>query len=128
MASSISSVSLVPINTIASRPAALRPVDAGVPAGFDPEALRQSQAFQAEQRSEQERTRSAESEHTGADAGRRQAFTGDNAAFVTQLLNQDQASPKRPSFADAARAYGRFREEPQSGFVIDLPSRVDVKV
>ncbi|MBL8688944.1 MAG: hypothetical protein JNL04_07575 [Rhodospirillaceae bacterium] len=127
MASSISSVSLVPINAVALRPAPLRPVDAGVPAGLDPEALRQSQAFQAERR-EQERTRSADSERAGADAGRREAFTGDNAAFVTQLLNQDQASPKRPSFADAARAYGRFQEEPRTGFVIDLPSRVDVKV
>jgi len=128
MASSVSSVSLVPINAVALRPAPLRPVDAGVPAGFDTEALRQSQAFQAEQRREQERTRSADSERAGTDAGRRQAFTGDNVAFVTQLLNQDQAAAKRPSFADAARAYGRFQEEPQSGFVIDLPARVDVKV
>ena len=127
MASSVSSVALVPINAVALRPAPLRPVDAGVPAGFDPEALRQSQAFEAERR-EQELTRSADSGRADADAGRRQAFTGDNAAFVTQLLNQDQAAPKRPSFADAARAYGRFQEEPQSGFVIDPPARVDVKV
>ena len=127
MASSVSSVSLVPIKAVAPRPAPLRPVDAGIPAGFDPEALRQNQAFQAERR-EQERTRSADSERASADAGRRQAFSGDNAAFVTQLLNQDQAAPKRPSFVDAARAYGRFQDEPQSDFVIDLPARVDVKV
>lgn len=128
MASSVSSVSLVPINAVALRPAALRPVDAGVPAGFDPEALRQSQTFQAEQRREQERTRSADSERAGTDAGRRQALTGDNAAFVTQLLNQDQAAPKPPSFADATRAYSRFREEPRSGFILDQPARIDVKV
>lgn len=127
MASSVSSVLLVPTNAVALRPAPLRPVDAGVRAGFDPEALRRSQTFQADRR-EQERTGSIDSERAGADAARRPAVSGDNAAFVTQLLNQDQAAPQRPSFADAARAYGRFSDEPQSGFVIDLPARVDVKV
>lgn len=124
MASSISSTALVPINAVALRPAPARPVDAGVPTALDPEALRQSQA-QAETLRQQDR---AQSERPDTDAQQRQAFTGDSAPFVAQLLSQDQATSKPPSFADAARAYSRFQEEPQSGFVLDQPARVDVKI
>lgn len=124
MASSISSVALVPISAVAPRPAALEPVGTGAAAAFAPEALRQSQA-QAETF---ERTRNRESERFGTEPERRQTFGGNNAPFTAQLLNQGQDAPKPPSFADATRAYSRFREEPQTGFILDQPARIDVKV
>ncbi len=127
MASSVSSTTLVPINAITLRPVPIRPADATLAATFDPEALRQSQA-QAEALREQEQTRRRDNERSQARGDRRETFTGDSAPFLAQLLNQDQPPPKQPSFADATRAYGRFQEEPQSGFVLDQPARIDVKV
>jgi hypothetical protein len=138
MASSVSSVALVPVNAIPPRSVALRPVDADAQPqatpGFDPEALRRTQALQAttlrEAPSGQTSEQRGDTAETGEDqrsSGRRPA--GDSAPFLAQLLAQDQP-PSRPRdpFAQASRAYGRLQEEPRIGFVLDMPARIDVKV
>ncbi len=127
MASSVSSAALVPISALALRAAPVRPADAGLPALFDPAASRQSQA-QAEPLPQQDQAQSRDGAQADTGAQSRTALSGDSAPFLAQLLNQDQPPPKQPSLADATRAYARFREEPQSGFVLDEPARVDVKV
>ncbi len=130
MASSVSSVALVPIN-VAQRPPALRPVDAGAPTAFDLDAIRRAQAAQAEAPREP-RAGEAQGDDTGSDrrsGSGRQAPAGDSAPFLAQLLSQERpASSTPPSPGDVSRAYGRFREEPQSGFVLDQPARIDVRV
>ena len=127
MASSVSSTALVPINAISLRPVPVRPADALVPAAFDLEASKRSQA-QSEALRQQAQVRSQDSARSRAEGDRRQAFAGDSTPFLAQLFNQDQPSPKPPSVNEATRVYARFREEPQSGFVLDQPGRVDVKV
>ena len=127
MASSVSSTALVPISAISLRPAPVRPANALVPAAFDLETSRRSKA-QSEALRQQEQARSQDSARSQAEGDRRQAFTGESTPFLAQLFNQDQPSPKRPSFSEATRAYARFQEEPQSGFVLDQPARVDMKV
>ena len=127
MASSVSSVALIPISPLTTRSMALRPIEAGVPTAFDADALRRDKTLRAE----------TIGEARPGDAGSRQADSRpapgrttptSNAAFVTQLLAQDQPTERRKSpFADAARAYGRFREEPKNGFVLDPPHRIDLK-
>ena len=140
MASSVSSVALVHVTALSQRPVALRPIDAGVRIGAAPgleaEALRQAQAFQAEtlreapsDRARQQSSDSSEASQERSSSGGRGAPTGDNTPFLAQLLAQDQPPPRQPNpFAEASRAYGRFREEPRTGFVLDLPERVDVRV
>lgn len=135
MASSVSSVALVPATSLTARSMALRPIEAGVPTAFDADALRRDQALRAETVG---KARAADAGETSGSASRRQAAsqpapsqttpTG-NAAFITQLLAQDQpAERRRTPFADAALAYGRFRKEPATGFVLDPPQRIDLKV
>ncbi len=135
MASSVSSVALVPVASLTARSMALRPIEAGVPTAFDADALRRGQALQAETVG---KARAGDAGETSEGASSRQSAsqpapgrttpTG-NAAFITQLLAQDRpAERRRTPFADAALAYGRFRKEPVAGFVLDLPQRVDMKV
>lgn len=135
MASSVSSVALVPVTSLTARSTALRPVEAGVATAFDANALRRDQALRTETVG---KARAGDTGEPSGGANSRQATsrpapgqstpTG-NAAFATQLLAQDQpAERRRTSFADAVLAYGRFRKEPAAGFVLDLPQRIDVKV
>ncbi len=135
MASSVSSVALVPVTALTTRSMALRPVELGVPATFDAGAPRRDQALLGETVG---KARPGDAGETGGGARSRQAASQatpgrttptDNAAFIAQLLAQDQpAERRRSAFADAALAYGRFRKEPAAGFVLDPPQRVDLKV
>lgn len=134
MASSVSSVALIPISPFTTHSTALRPVEAGVPTAFDADALRRGNTLQSETTGE---ARPEEASDKGGGAGSRQAdpqpasgrpTPASNAAFVAQLLAQDQPAERRRSpFADAARAYRRLSEEPKSGFVLDPPQRIDLK-
>jgi hypothetical protein len=137
MASSVSSVALVPVSAVYPRTGVLRPVDAGTQPDFDAQALRRAQALQAEtlretsgEQAQEQRPDAAEAEaDRGRQGSRGQRPAGDSAPFVAQLLAQDQPPPRRRDpFAEAARAYGRFREEPRVGFVLDAPARIDIRV
>jgi len=131
MVSSVSSVALVPAGALAARPVAIRPADAGLAPAFDADALRRDATLRAEtlDQSSQESNRSAGDRQAGAEPAAGRTASTSNAAFVTQLLAQDQPAERRRSpFAEAALAYGRFREEPKAGFILDPPRRVDVKV
>src|SRR5688572_6787835 len=123
MASSVSSVALVPVSAIPPRSVALRPVDANAQPqatpGFDAEALRRTQALQATTLREASSGRTSEQRGDTAETGREDQHSsgrrpaGDSAPFLAQLLAQDQP-PSRPRdpFAQASRAYGRLQEEP----------------
>ncbi len=131
MASSVSSVALVPVSAHAARPVAIRPVDAGLAPSFDADALRRETALRAEtlDQARQDGNRSAGDRQTRAEPAAGRTASTSNAAFVTQLLAQDQpAERRRLPFAEASLAYGRFREEPKAGFILDAPQRVDLKV
>lgn len=131
MASSISSVALVPVSALAARPVAIRPTDANLAPSFDAEALRRETALRAEtlDQDRQENNRRAGDRQASPEPAARLTALAGNAAFVTQLLAQDQPAERRSSpFAEAALAYRRFREEPKAGFILDLPKRVDLKV
>lgn len=135
MASSVSSVALVPVTSLTTRSMALRPIEAGVAAAFDADALRRDQALRTETVGKgraggaDEPREGANSRQATSQPAPGQTTPTGNAAFVTQLLAQDQpAERRRTSFADVALAYGRFRKEPAAGFVLDLPQRIDVKV
>ncbi|MBM3546010.1 MAG: hypothetical protein FJX54_03585 [Alphaproteobacteria bacterium] len=137
---SVSSVALVPVSAVYPRPGALKPVAAGATTegatGFDVEALRRVGTFQAETLREaprapfeQPRPEAAETGtgRGGQGSGRRPA--GDSAPFLAQLLAQDQPPQRqRDPFAEAARAYSRFQEQPRTGFVLEVPAKVDVRV
>lgn len=138
MTSSVSSVSLVPVNALSQRSVALRPVDAGVQLAPAPDldALRRAQAFQTAalrdapgERARNPRDDAAETAREEAQPSGRRTPLGNSAPFVAQLLAQDQPpSRRRDPFAEASRAYGRFREVPRTGFILDPPDRVDVTV
>lgn len=135
MVSSVSSVALVPISALTARSVAVRPIEAGVVAPFDTNALRRDQTLQAETldqaRRDVARGESGDAGDQRENPGDRpgQTFRTGNAPFLAQLLAQDQpAERKRSPFADAAQAYGRFHGEPKTGFILDLPQRVDLKV
>lgn len=139
MASSVSSVALVPVSAIYPRSVALRPVDVGAQPeaapGIDAEALRRAQALQAATLREAPSERTPEQRRDTAETGREDQRSGgrrpagDSAPFLAQLLAQDQPPPRpRDPFAQASRAYGRLQEEPRLGFVLDAPARIDVTV
>lgn len=131
-----------------SRLTALRPVasaDAGARLGTGPpmeaEELREDELFRlraepAEGRSSDAgpdrappASRSQEDEGDNRPEGETPSLLGGTAAFMAQLFAADEPdeAPKDP-FGDAARAYGRFREERHAGMVIDVRDPVDVAV
>jgi len=133
---SVSSVDLVPIGAIYSRSSALSPVDARSPsASFEAEPGFRVQPLQAEtlreassQQAEPQPRNTAETQAARDRQDGRQRPFGNGAPFLTQLLAQDQpVSPTADPFAQAARAYGRFKEAPSTGFVLDAPARIDVR-
>ena len=86
------------------------------PGGDGPEAGR----FESAPRHDEERPHPA---------GETPTFPGGSAAFLAQLLAQDDP-PDEPldPYADASRAYVRLREERHIGLVIDVRDPVDVEV
>lgn len=134
MASSVSSVALVPFGAIASRSPTVRPAEAGLPApaarGPESEALQSSQVSQAapEGRSDTPPGHFRQGSQAGTETADRPGRS-DSALFLAQVFAQDRpASANQPSSADVTRAYGGFREEPKTGFILDLPERVDLTV
>lgn len=109
----------------------MRPADAGLAPSFDADALRRESALRAEtlEQARQDDSRSAGDRQASPEPAAGRTASTSNSAFVTQLLAQDQPAERRRSpLAEAALAYGRFREEPKAGFILDPPQRVDLKV
>ena len=62
-------------------------------------------------------------------AERSSELAGGTAAFLAQLFAQDEPVEEQPDpFADASRAYERFREERDTSLFVDARDPIDVKV